>query len=727
MGFGSWTLPGWVGQVKSYIGSFLGHYKILGHLGSGAMSDVYIGYDEDLQIHVAVKVLTDAILQRPELVERFKIEARAAARLNHPNVARVYYFNFKGDVPFFAMELVEGLSLADVLERRLRLTYQQYLDIFSQVVRGLRAAAVRGIIHRDIKPGNLMVGRDGLVKVVDFGLAKVDDEKELTQTGTMMGTPYYLSPEAVRGEELDQRSDIYSLGVTMFQLLVGYPPYDSETPFGLMMQHINSPSPDAMEFNDQFPRKLAKVIQKAMSKERASRYPNHEAVLHALAEVREDLSQRVLGEELAFCTACDVNTVVRGGQCGRCKRSYEGKSEPETFYDLLLTGYREPSAAQACARYVSEAVGRREEVVERVMEKLPFKLGHRLPYERAKALQRRFYELGGDVEMRRVEDRAADEQTSEKLDFVSATSARTASFVSPAPELEAARRPIRNQRLAIIVLASALVLLCALLLYQSLGSDDDGETIHDEPITRAPVADYEPISEAATPAPVASEGTFELDLAVEGDVDEEAVEALRAALGDAMEALQVTCAWTPSARLQLRLDPKYTFSAGDDARAWEETLGRPLDSFPAGRIAATDETLPIAAAHWVARAAVADLAGPDAAGWLPLGLAYYQESRLGGLDRAPFEALAAETNHIPVQYWGATAGRNDPEAIARAESLVEYLVERAGPRKFAHFLKVVRVGSVEGALAEVYGDPAPVIQESWAVFLQTRYAGVLVP
>ncbi len=720
-------LPGWVGQVKSYIGSFLGHYKVLGHLGSGAMSDVYIGYDEDLQIHVAVKVLTDAIMQRPELVERFKIEARAAARLNHPNVARVYYFNFKGDVPFFAMELVEGLSLADVLERRLRLTYQQYLDIFSQAVRGLRAAAVRGIIHRDIKPGNLMVGRDGLVKVVDFGLAKVDDEKELTQTGTMMGTPYYLSPEAVRGEDLDQRSDIYSLGVTMFQLLVGYPPYDSETPFGLMMQHINSPAPDATEFNDQFPRKLAKVIQKAMSKERASRYPNHEAVLHALAGVREDLSPRMLGEELAFCTACDVNTVTRGDQCGRCKRSYEGKTEPETFYDLLLTGYREPSAAQACAQYVSEAVGRREEVVERVMEKLPFKLGHRLPYERAKNLQRRFYELGGDVEMRRVEDRAADDQTSERLEFVSATSARTASLVSPAPELEAARRPIRNQRLAIIVLASALVLLCSMLLYQKFGSNENGEVNVDEPATGTRVVDYEPISEAATPEPVATESTLDVDLSVEGEVDEAVVEALGAALGAAMAALQETCAWEPSTRPKLRLDPQYAFSGRGDARAWEETLGRPLDSFPAGDLVAGDETLSVAASHWVARAAVADLAGVDAAGWLPLGLAYYQEARLGSLDREPFVALTAETNHIPVQYWGATAGRNDPENIARAESMVEYLVERAGPRKFAHFLKVVRVGSVEEALAEVYGDPAPEIQESWALFLRTRYAGVLVP
>ena len=713
--------------MKNYIGSFLGHYKVLGHLGSGAMSDVYIGYDEDLQIHVAVKVLTDAILQRPELVERFKIEARAAARLNHPNVARVYYFNFKGDVPFFAMELVEGLSLADVLERRLRMTYQQYLDIFSQAVRGLRAAAVRGIIHRDIKPGNLMVGRDGLVKVVDFGLAKVDDEKELTQTGTMMGTPYYLSPEAVRGEELDQRSDIYSLGVTMFQLLVGYPPYDSETPFGLMMQHINSPAPDASEFNDQFPRKLCKVIEKAMAKERAGRYPNHEAVLHALAAVREDLSPRVLGEELAFCAACDVNTIARGDHCSRCKRPYEGRAEPETFYDLLLTGYREPSAAQACATYVSEAVGRREEVVLRVMEKLPFKLGHRLPYERAKTLQRRFYELGGDVEMRRVEDRASDEESSEKLEFVSATSARTASFVSPAPELEAARRPIRNQRLAIIGLASALVLVGGLLLYQSMDKRSGGADNDTEPPTRAPVVDYEPITEPATPEVAVSPTRIDLDLTVEGEVPQPVVDAVEAAVDSALKALQDTCVWEPTTRQSLRLDPNYAFRKGDDARAWEETLGRPLDSFPAGGLEADDEVLGRAAAHWIARAAVADLAGADAPGWLPLGLAYYQEARMSALAREPFEALAGETNPIPVQYWGASPGRNDPENIARAESMVEYLVERAGPRKFAHFLKVVRVGSVEDAMSEVYGESAVELQEGWVVFLRMRYTTALVP
>ncbi len=720
-------LHGWVGQVKNYIGSFLGHYKVLGHLGSGAMSDVYIGYDEDLQIHVAVKVLTDAILQRPELVERFKIEARAAARLNHPNVARVYYFNFKGEVPFFAMELVEGLSLADVLERRLRMTVQQYMDIFSQAIRGLRAAAVRGIIHRDIKPGNLMVGRDGLVKVVDFGLAKVDDEKELTQTGTMMGTPYYLSPEAVRGEDLDQRSDIYSLGVTMFQLLVGYPPYDSETPFGLMMQHINSPAPDPSEFNDQFPRKLCKLIQKAMAKERAGRFPNHEAVLHALAAVREDLSQRLLNEELAFCANCDVNTIARGDHCSRCKQPYEGRAEPEKFYDLLLTGYRESTAADACARYVSEAVGRREEVVLRVMEKLPFKLGHRLPYERAKTLQRRFYEMGGDVEMRRVEDRPGDEQTSEKLEFVSATTSRTASFVSPAPELEAARRPIRNQQIAIIGLTGALVLVGGLFLYQSLSNQSDETDGAVEPPTRAPVGDYEPITEPATPEPVVSPAGIELDVTIEGEVPQAVADAVQASVEKAMRALQETCVWEPAGPQGLRLDPNYAFRKGDDGRAWEETLGRPLDNFPAGGLEADDEVLARASAHWVARAAVAALAGEEAPGWLPLGLAYYQEARMGSLDREPFIALAEETNPIPVQYWGASPGRNNPENIARAESMVEYLVERAGPRKFAHFLKVVRVGSVEDALAEVYGAPAAEVQDGWAMFLRTRYSTALVP
>ena len=718
--------------MKNYIGSFLGHYKVLGKLGSGAMSEVYLGYDEDLQIHVAVKVLTDAILSRPELVQRFKIEARAAARLNHPNIAHVYYFNFKGDTPFFAMELVEGVSLADVLERRLRFTLRQYLDIFSQSVRGLRAAAVRGIIHRDIKPGNLMVGRDGLAKVVDFGLAKVGDEKGLTQTGTMMGTPYYLSPEAVRGEELDLRCDIYSLGVTMFQVLVGYPPFDSDTPFGVMMQHINTPAPDAWDYNDQFPRALCRFIERAMAKERTARFANHEAVLNALSLVTKGLSNRVLNEEIAFCGVCDVNTFTRGDHCSRCRNPYVGQEEPETYYDLYLTGFRDQQGEEKAAAYISEAVGRRIEVVRRTITTLPFKIGHRLAYERAKKMQRRFYELGGDVELRRLADGQTGPET-ERLEFVSAAAARTASFVAPSPARDLTGNPVRKQRMLIGVLAAVLVGLAGLLLWQTNRARTWDRSEVDEPdgpdvgATMAAVESQEEAPTQEASAEREPEKLLPLALTVEGDIDPETVAAVEAAIEAAATVFGETCSWSPERPQSLVIDPYQAFRRDDDPRAWEESMGRPVGEFPAGGLTADDRALKVAAGHWVARSAVADLAGGDAPAWVPLGLAFYQEARSLGLDREPFIELSKETNHIPLIYWGATPGRNPPGNIARAESMVEYLVERGGPRGFARFLAALRSQTLEDALDEVYGIPAAEVQAGWEMFLRTRYLGMLAP
>jgi len=711
--------------VKNFIGSFLGHYKILGHLGSGAMSDVYLGFDEDLQIHVAVKVLTDAILEKPELVQRFKLEARAAARLNHPNVARVYFFNFKGDSPFFAMEWVEGLSLADVVSRRLRFSLRQYLDIFEQAVRGLRAAAVRGIIHRDIKPGNLMVGADGLVKVVDFGLAKVGDEKGLTTTGTMMGTPYYLSPEAVRGEELDLRADIYSLGVTMFQVLVGYPPYDSDTPFGVMMQHIDGPVPDAWDFNDQFPRALCRLIEKAMAKERSERIPNHEAILHELARVREGMSRRLLDEEVRFCGHCDVNTFVRGDHCSRCRNPYAGQEKPEE-YDLFLTGFRGRDAEQRCVQYISEAVGRRAEVVRQAVADLPFKLGHKLSFERAKTMQRRFYELGGDVEMRRLDDEG-DEGDSDRLDFVSAAAARTSSFVAPAAAVRALKRPKVDQRTAILVLTGALVLLGGLLVWQM--SKERGPPVDDvDPVTPAVVVDGGDVTPAVDdPGDPATPRAIPLSVSVGADVSPSTADAVEESIDGAARALREICVWEPTEALPLNVDPRYAFREAGDPRAWEHVLGRPVSLFPAGGLEEQDPDVALVAGHWVARNAVADLAGPEAPPWVALGLAHLTEARSRGLDRGPFVELANETSHIPLRHWGATPGRNNPGNVARAESMVQYLVERGGARTFTDFLVALRTTPLEQALEQGYGSSAAEVQDSWQMFLKTRYLHLLAP
>ncbi len=713
-------------HVTGYIGTYLGHYKILGHLGAGATSDVYLGYDEGLQLHVAIKVVTDAVAARKEMVERFKQEARATARLNHPNVARVFYFNFQGDTPFFAMELIEGVSLADVLERRMRITLRQYLDIFEQAMRGLRAAAVRGIVHRDIKPGNLMVGRDGLVKVVDFGLAKVGDDQALTQTGTMMGTPYYLSPEAVRGDEIGLRSDIYSLGVTMFQALVGYPPYDADTPYGLMMHHVNSPVPDPRGLNDQLPVPLGELIVRMLAKEPGDRLPNYEALINALAQIREELTDR-LEQELNFCGRCDVNTVADGDRCTRCGKHYASRVRPEAF-DLFLTGFRDREALERCTQYIAKAVGRRPEMVRRALVQLPFKLGHRLAFERSKNMQRRFYDMGGEVDLRRAEEPPRDDVT-ERLEFVSAAAARTASFIAPIPRSlrKASGRTVPRWLLGVglsLLGASSVAVIVALWHPWAPGeggADVDGEHRAEETPGTEPDADALAAGEGA-PEPEPPRIALEVELI--GEVPDGTIAAVNDSIQTAAAALTSSCPWEPPSPRRIVLDQARSFRTVEDERAWELAMGGPLERFPVGDLDPADETLEIAAAHWIARAAVGDLAGDAAPAWLALGLAYHQEARLKGLDPAPFQALAEEGGQIPISFWGASPGKNPPENIARAQSMVEYLIERGGPEPFRDFLRATRVSPIDDAVEGVYGVPAAEIQESWTRFLRTRYGSL---
>ncbi len=713
--------------MTSYIGSYLGHYKILGHLGSGATSDVYLGYDESLQLHVAIKVVSEAATARPEMIERFKQEARATARLNHPNVARVFYFNFQGETPFFAMELVEGVSLADVLERRMRVTLRQLFDIFEQAMRGLRAAAVRGIVHRDIKPGNLMVGRDGLAKVVDFGLAKVGDDQALTQTGTMMGTPYYLSPEAVRGDTIDLRSDIYSLGVTMFQTLVGYPPYDADTPYGLMMQHVNAAVPDPRDLNPQLPRPLCELIVRMLDKEPDERFPNYEALVNAMAQIRELVASR-LDEELNFCVRCDVNTLAEGDRCTRCGKGYSSRVRPEA-HDLILTGFRDGESLEACTRYISKAVGRRPENVRRALVQLPFKLGHRLPFDRAKQMQRQFYEIGGEVEMRHVEDPSADEGSPGRLEFVSAAAARTASFIAPIPRSMRRRsRRFGPRTLAGLGLVTVLLLAVAALGVRVWGPwrpDPDDLTDAPTPAEANPLAD----GEAATAEPVEGETPappplLQLDVELIGEVPDETVGAVVDAVQAAAERLGTTCSWQPQVRMRIVLDQARPYRTVEDDRAWELVLGGQLERFPVGTLDPADGTLEVSAAHWIAHRAVLDLAGPEAPAWIALGLAFHQEARIKGLDPAPFLALAEEEGQIPVTFWGASPGRNPPENIARAQSMVEFLVDRWGNDRFRDFLIATRSGSLDEAFEGAFGEPAGDVQEGWALFLRTRYGGL---
>ena len=259
-----------------YIGMKLDEYEVRELLGKGGMGAVYKGFDTALHRPVAIKILLDNALDNPDVVRRFEREARVIAEINHPNIAQIYKIGKIENVPYYVMEYIRGKSLADILSEKGRLCGSKCIDYMIQTAKGLRAAANHNIIHRDIKPANIMVTEDGTVKIVDFGIAKVvRDNTFKTTTGTIMGTPRYMSPEQGKGENVDLRSDIYSLGATFYHLISGIPPFDSDNPVTLLMKHFSEPVKSIKQFNSDVPDKLCNVIYCMMAKSPSERYQDY--------------------------------------------------------------------------------------------------------------------------------------------------------------------------------------------------------------------------------------------------------------------------------------------------------------------------------------------------------------------------------------------------------------------------------------------------------------------
>lgn len=264
-------------------------YRIIRQVGSGGMGVVYLARDTELDRDVALKVLRiDAIApaEMPRFQDRFVREARSAARLSHPNVASIFQVGRADSRLFLAMEWLEGGSLADYLSNHLMLDWREATVAVRDAAAGLAAAHAAGLVHRDIKPSNLMRTRAGLVKLVDFGLARdFAEEPELTTAGVILGTPSYLSPEQCRGERATPQSDIYSLACTWFHLLTSRPPFHAHSLPGILHQHIYEPLPDPGRFAEQIPENVRRILAKAAAKEPAERYASADALLADLHEV----------------------------------------------------------------------------------------------------------------------------------------------------------------------------------------------------------------------------------------------------------------------------------------------------------------------------------------------------------------------------------------------------------------------------------------------------------
>jgi len=271
--------------------SQLGRYEVLGELGQGAMGVVYKATDPLIDRQVAIKTINLSLAQ-DELEEyegRFYQEAKAAGRLNHPNIVTIYDVGKSGDIAYIAMEFLQGRELRDILRDDGDMPVEQVLDIVAQVASGLAYAHEHGIVHRDIKPSNIMVIRDGHVKITDFGIARMASSAVRTQTGMVLGSPKYMSPEQVLGKEIDQRSDIFSLGVMLYEMLTHEAPFFGANVNAIMYQTLNAIPKAPSTLNSGVPEMLNFIVAKALAKERDDRYQNAKDFAADLRACREIL------------------------------------------------------------------------------------------------------------------------------------------------------------------------------------------------------------------------------------------------------------------------------------------------------------------------------------------------------------------------------------------------------------------------------------------------------
>jgi serine/threonine protein kinase len=268
----------------------IGRYEILEELGRGAMGVVFKGRDPFIGRLVAVKTITTGIADNPELLERFRREAQAAGGLQHPNIVTIYEMSEFEGTPFIAMEYLEGASLEKTIGEQARLPLVHKLGYLVQACRALDYAHRRGVIHRDVKPANIMVTSEGVVKVVDFGIARIVDTAK-TQTGVLLGTLSYMSPEQVRGQHADERCDVWALGVVMYELLAYRRPFEGENHAALLMCILQQEPKAIRGFLPECPLELENVVQRALRKEEALRYPTMEALLVDLEPIWTSLQK----------------------------------------------------------------------------------------------------------------------------------------------------------------------------------------------------------------------------------------------------------------------------------------------------------------------------------------------------------------------------------------------------------------------------------------------------
>src|SRR5919205_1214125 len=258
---------------RAVVGELIaGRYELEELVGSGGMSSVYRAHDRLLERDVALKILHEQFTRDDDYVERFRREARSVAQLTHPNIVTVIDRGEQDGRQFIVFEYVDGENLKELVEREGPLPAHEVIELGLQVARGLAFAHENGLVHRDVKPQNVLLDGDGRAKVTDFGIARSLDVQGVTQSGTVLGTSNYIAPEQARGEPVDQTTDVYSLGVVLFELLTGEVPFPGESFVAVAMQHVSEPPPSVLEVRPDVPVRVARAVDRALEKNPAERF-----------------------------------------------------------------------------------------------------------------------------------------------------------------------------------------------------------------------------------------------------------------------------------------------------------------------------------------------------------------------------------------------------------------------------------------------------------------------
>ena len=312
-------------NMDKYLGTMLDdRYEILEVIGAGGMAVVYKAMCHRLNRYVAVKILRDELANDEEFRKRFQTEAQAVAMLSHPNIVSVYDVSHSDGVEYIVMELIEGVTLMQYMKKKGALGWKEALHFAVQISKALEHAHEKGIVHRDIKPQNIMILKDGTIKVADFGIAALESAQEKKSDQTV-GSVHYIAPEQARGEQPDPRSDIYSLGVVMYEMLTGKMPYDGDTAEQVAMKHITGHPVPPQELNPDIPEELAAITLKAMNSDINARYQSASELLRDLEDFRKQQAAANLGSgsdedlEILDVITPDVHPIGKAGELSKEK------------------------------------------------------------------------------------------------------------------------------------------------------------------------------------------------------------------------------------------------------------------------------------------------------------------------------------------------------------------------------------------------------------------------